>query len=58
MSFATWAADGRLDREVEERIAKAAVDALLRVAWKRPEISLTKGGAVSDMCVVIAVVWG
>ena len=56
----TLSADGRLDREVEERIAKAsrAFDALHRVAWKRPEISLTTKVALYHTCVLSSLLYG
>ena len=56
----TLAADGRLDREVEERIAKAsrAFDALHKVAWKRPEISLTTKVALYRACVLSSLLYG
>ena len=54
------AADGRLDREVEERIAKAsrAFDAMQKVAWKRPEISLTTKIALYRTCVLSSLLYG
>ena len=53
------ASDGRLDREVEERIGKAsrAFEALYKVAWKRPEISLTTKLGLYRACAVHAAVW-
>ena len=53
-------ADSRIDREVEERIAKASrtFERLQRPVWKRHELSLTTKMAIYRTCVLSSLLYG